>query len=247
MCLVVYAHNAVPGYRFVLAANRDEYHRRPTEALHWWLEEPQLLAGRDQQAGGTWLGVADDGRFACVLNGSGAAPSPDAPSRGQLVPRALRAVGSSDACRALARDGARYAGFHLLVGDVSHGDYLTNWGTGPSQVSLAPGCHVLDNTGLNRSVGRSQRAREGFNALCDVSRGALLELLGDTRVPGNHGGDPRPVFVRGSDFGTRCTTLLWAGEDGTITVIERRFDARGDATGETQETWRVHDPASADR
>ncbi|PSQ90568.1 MAG: hypothetical protein BRD57_06405 [Proteobacteria bacterium SW_6_67_9] len=137
MCLVVYAQDAVPGYRVVLAANRDEYHARPAQALHWWAHEPPLLAGRDQRAGGTWLGVRRDGRFACVLNGGGAAPSADAPSRGQLVPQVLAGADLMGARQRVEREGSRFAGFHLLAGELGAGHYITNTGDGAPSASMA--------------------------------------------------------------------------------------------------------------
>jgi len=134
-----------------------------------------LLAGRDQRAGGTWLGVRRDGRFACVLNGGGAAPSADAPSRGQLVPQVLAGADLMGARQRVEREGSRFAGFHLLAGELGAGHYITNTGDGAR--TLGVGCHVIDNTGLSPGAGRSRRARERFDGLRDVSRSALLALL----------------------------------------------------------------------
>jgi len=68
MCLILFAYRTHPGYRLILAANRDEFFARPTEALAFWSDEPGILAGRDLQAGGTWFGLSGDGRFAAVTN-----------------------------------------------------------------------------------------------------------------------------------------------------------------------------------
>ena len=85
MCLLVIAWQRLPATPLVLVGNRDELHARPTEAMAWWTE-PAMLAGRDRQAGGTWLAVAGDGRFAVVTNIAGSTPVADAPSRGLLIP-----------------------------------------------------------------------------------------------------------------------------------------------------------------
>jgi len=235
MCIVLYAQDTVPGYRVVLAANRDEFHARPTEPLHWWSGDTPILAGRDGRAGGTWLGVCRDARFACVLNAPAQAPRRDAPSRGALVPQVLAAADWHAACRRIAAAGADYGGFHLLCGDGERGWYGAN--TGADAAELGRGCHTVDNTGLNRSDGRSHRADRLFRELPDVSRASLLALLADEHPPIGVGGDTRPLFLRDSRFGTRCSTLLWVGESGRVDVIERRFDAHGGAIGEAHHAW----------
>src|SRR5687767_15118767 len=91
MCLIAFAHDAHPAYRLVLAANRDEFYDRPTAPAAWWKDAPQVLAGRDLRAGGTWMGVTRDGRFAAVTNFRESAPQrADALSRGDLVADFLR-------------------------------------------------------------------------------------------------------------------------------------------------------------
>src|SRR5579862_8798870 len=90
MCLILVAWRAHPDYPLVVAANRDEYHARPAAAASWW-PEPPILAGRDLTAGGTWLAVTRDARFAALTNfRDPARPPRDAPSRGCLVPATLR-------------------------------------------------------------------------------------------------------------------------------------------------------------
>ena len=87
MCLIAFAWQTSKHHRLTLIGNRDEFHRRPTRPLDWWddLNQPELLAGRDLEAGGTWLGVTRDGRFAAVTNirAPGAAKAPL--SRGRYV------------------------------------------------------------------------------------------------------------------------------------------------------------------
>src|SRR5205809_7435588 len=146
MCLAIVALNAHPHFAVVVAANRDEYHARPTTAAHWWADEgnTSILAGRDLEAGGTWLGVTREGRWAFVTNvREGGRHDPAAPSRGSLVPRVLR--DNRDPQTALASaiaDAAHYNGFNLMAGDVATACWGSNRGeqgsahiraAGPSQ------------------------------------------------------------------------------------------------------------------
>jgi uncharacterized protein with NRDE domain len=117
MCLILLAYGVHPAYGLVVAANRDEFYERPTEAARFWDDAPEVLAGRDLTRGGTWLGVTRGGRFAAVTNyRDPRALMPDAPSRGHLVADFLR--GSESPARYLARvaeAGARFNGFNLLA------------------------------------------------------------------------------------------------------------------------------------
>src|SRR5262245_59506988 len=86
MCLLLVAWKAEARFPLVLAANRDEMYERPTTPAHWWEDQPQILAGRYLQAGGTWLGVTKSGRFAALTNyREPGQHRPDARSRGALV------------------------------------------------------------------------------------------------------------------------------------------------------------------
>ena len=68
MCLIVFANNYHPNYKLILAANRDEFFKRPTEPAKFWNDHPELLAGKDLEAGGTWLGITKNGRFSAITN-----------------------------------------------------------------------------------------------------------------------------------------------------------------------------------
>jgi uncharacterized protein with NRDE domain len=121
MCLAVVALDAHPQYRIVIAANRDEFHARPAAPAHWWAGD--MLAGQDLVGGGAWFGVSRSGRWALVTNFREGIPrDPEAPSRGELITRAVRDRLPPLLCAAaIARDGARYHGFNLLIGDIAPG------------------------------------------------------------------------------------------------------------------------------
>src|SRR6185437_1170742 len=146
MCLLVLAWNTHPRYRLVVAANRDEYHDRPTAALGHWPAPDDILAGRDLRAGGTWLGIDRRRRFGIVTNFRDFVRAPpEAPSRGGLIPRYLsHAAGPSDYLGALEAEAPDYGGFNLLLADGESLWYASNR-TRPFARALSAGVHGLSN------------------------------------------------------------------------------------------------------
>ena len=242
MCLLVIAWQRLPATPLVLVGNRDELHARPTEAMAWWTE-PAMLAGRDLQAGGTWLAVAGDGRFAVVTNIAGSTPVADAPSRGLLIPGYLsRQQTPAKFLGELARNAQRYTPFCLLAGDRSSLCYYSS--REPAPRSLAAGVYGLGNFGLDTPEPKlvASRARlEQLVATHSVSIQSLLALMADaTPVPDAllpNRGRPRELerrlsapFVIGPEYGTRCTTALIASS-GELEIAEQSFAAGGSASG----------------
>lgn len=248
MCLLIAAYQAHPDYRLVLVGHRDEFHARPSAPLGWWSDDAQVLAGRDLQAGGTWLGVTRDGRLGVVTNvRAPGAIRPDAPSRGLLVTDFLRDHGPPQAFAArLAARAADYSGFNLLAYDGTALAYCSNR-PGPRQQQLPPGVYGLSNAQLDTPWPKLVRAREGvlaalrpgpvraeplFAALAD-RQPAADDQLPDTGIGPDLERLLSSPFVVSPDYGTRCTTLVLAGRDGTIRVEERRYGADGGTTGRT--------------
>src|SRR5690349_16886992 len=138
MCLIAFAVRAHPRYPLVVAANRDEWFERPTAPAHFWRDHPGLVAGRDLQEGGTWLGITRGGRFAALTNfrepGMNRA---GAPSRGKLVERFLASSVSAEVFLAgLADRASEYNGFNLLCGTVGEGlHYFSNRGGAPTRLA----------------------------------------------------------------------------------------------------------------
>ncbi|MEX1082244.1 MAG: NRDE family protein [Halofilum sp. (in: g-proteobacteria)] len=237
MCLVLLALDAHPDYPLIVAANRDERHGRPAQALHWWSEQPGIAGGRDLEAGGTWMAVRSDARFAALLNDPRFDAPPDAPSRGELVPAFLAA---EDAAGTVARVHAHvgdYAGFHFLGGGPSE-----VWVAGRSAdepTALSAGVHGLDNHGLDSGGARLERALAGFRGSLErrVGVAALFRMLGDDEQPGPGPGDARPVFITGETYGTRGSTVLLVDSDGVVQLTERRFDASGACQEERRLEW----------
>lgn len=237
MCLVLVAVDPLADFPIVVAANRDERHDRPADALDWWADHRGILAGRDRVAGGTWFGVGADGRFATVLNDHRFPPPVDAPSRGELVPAFLASDWPGRWLDELAAGRERYAGFHLLAGSEAGVRYCAR-ALGET-MPLSPGLHVIDNAGLDVDDPRGVRARDRIGPVLGRA-GALdgiLERLGDSGPPGYGTGDRRPIFIQDPVFGTRCSTVLRIDASGYATCRERRFDAEGSVIGESTASW----------
>lgn len=250
MCLLVIAWRTHPQYRLVVAANRDEFHDRPTASLAWWNDDPRILAGRDLRADGTWLGVTRAGRFGIITNFRDleSPPAPDAPSRGGLVPRFLAERGTTSAfLEQLGSEAGRLAGFSLLLGDADELHYYSNRGEARSR-SLSPGVYGLSNHALDTPWPKLVRTRQRFAQAIgngDPAAGELFDILGD-REPAPYESHPdtglppdweralSAPFVVHERYGTRCSTVVITDGSGRTAVHERRFDAKGAQTGATR-------------
>lgn len=252
MCLIVFAWKVHPDYPLVVAANRDEFRRRPAQAAHWWDDAPGVLAGRDLEAGGTWIGVTRQGRFAALTNRRDPARrAADAPSRGTLVLRALTdARAPVETLAELAADSGRYAGFNLLAGD---GDSLAVHDNDSGEVRpLAPGLYGLSNARLDTPWPKLTLARarlaEALAAMPDPEPVLALlrddipapdHLLPDTGVGLEAERRLSPIFLRDAHYGTRSSAMILFGADGRASLREWTWDARGEIVGETGQDFRV--------
>jgi uncharacterized protein with NRDE domain len=252
MCLLVLAWNAHARYRLVLAANRDEYHERPADALAKWPPPNDILAGRDQKAGGTWLGLDRARRFGVVTNFRELQrPRRSAPSRGRLIPEYLGTPQTPEAyLDRLETDAPGYSGFNLLVGDVDQLWYASNRMDRFAQ-PLRAGVHGLSNEFLDSPWPKLQRVRKAFETwLASEAEGGggdpvehLFSMLADpTPAPEGSPGTGLSAdwertlsspFVIHPTYGTRCSTILLIEPSGAVVMAERRFDPSGQAIGNT--------------
>jgi len=256
VCLALIALAAHPRLRLVIAANRDEFHARAAEPAHWW--SSGVLAGVDSVAGGTWFGVDQAGRWALVTNyREGVARDPSAPSRGELVTRALSDNTPPLVCAAaIAADGSRYHGFNLLLGQYVNAAYASNRASGA--ISLGAGIHGLSNHLLETpwpKVVRSKRLLAAWLASGDDALESLFELLGDRRqaepsaLPST-GVAPEwerllsSPFIVDPRYGTRCSTVLAIASDGYARFVERSFDTAGTLIGEAAFEFMLQAPAA---
>ena len=249
MCLIVLSLGQHPDYPLVLAANRDEFHARPTKEAHWWPDRPDVVGGRDLQAGGTWLALQNGGRFATVTNFRDAqAPSPKHRSRGHLVTGFLESDCSPIDYLATIDEDA-YAGFNLIVGTASELAYLSNREEGTRE--LAPGTYGLSNALLDGPWHKVESSRDKLSSLLatgQVNETGLMRLMDDRlRAPTSEVETGRLDYARAHaitapfivmpDYGTRCTTVVLADKDGNWHFTERRFNSTGEAIGESRFTF----------
>lgn len=252
MCLILVAWRVHPDYPLVVAANRDEFFARPAAEAAWWKDAKDVFAGRDLEAGGTWLGLARDGRFAGLTNFRDPPRNRnDAPSRGALVADFL--TGNESTAAALARlqaQGPRYNAFNLFVSD---GDSLGIYesASGSARI-LEPGIYALSNHLLDTpwpkvTAGKSRLAR-ALRALPDDT--PLRELLRDDR-PAPDAALPRTgvslawermlssAFIRAPGYGTRCSTVITRNRHGWMHVTESTWSDVGLESGRVVERFQV--------
>lgn len=252
MCLILLAHRAHPDYPLVVAANRDEWYSRPTAPAGFWPDAPDVFAGRDLEANGTWMGITRDGRFAALTNFRDPARNrPQAPSRGGLVRDFLTGDASPAAyLDALDAVADRFNGFSLLVGDRDALLYYSN--RGGERRAIEPGVHGLSNHLLDvpwpKVRDGKARLAERLNGGVDVD--GLLEVLGDARLAPD---DELPqtgvalewerrlsaLKIETPEYGTRASTVLLVAADGQVTFVERSFDHSGAANGTVRERFRI--------
>ena len=255
MCLILFAWNSHPDYSLVVAANRDEFYERDTEAVGWWPEHPHILAGRDRAdvlgSPGTWLGFTKTGKFAALTNVR--APSeknPDARTRGEL---SLMYLSGKDKPTEFIQSNSKrfqqYNGFNLLMADLSDpangemhwvsnrmmmGQSIRPRKVFPQQ-ALDPGVYGLSNAMLDTPWPKVNHRVAAFAQALAMDNGQLknadqyLKLLADT----HHGVSKEwekalsPAFIKTPAYGTRSSTILRVRKDGQFELVERRFDNSG--------------------
>lgn len=243
MCLIVFAWRPGTARPLIVAANRDEFHARPTHALAAWEDAPGVYAGRDLEAGGTWLGVGPQGRFAALTNIRDPRQPLGPRSRGELVAAYLRGeLGVEAYLDQVASRSGQYSGFNLLVGDGQQLGYLHAREAGPRL--LSSGVYGLSNAGLDTPWPKLVKARSGLEGLLDSDDPQrLLALLADAQ-PAPDSELPETgvglatekllssVFIASQNYGTRASTVLIVDGQGRRRMIERSFGPFGGHLGE---------------
>lgn len=243
MCIAYLAIGAHPGWPLFIAANRDEFHARPTTAAAPWPGHPDLLAGIDDIAGGTWLGVTREGRFGLLTNYRDMAYEPQAASRGALVADYLKARTPPDAYAGqVAAQGGRYNGFNLIVGDLKRAFYVGNRRGGGEALGLAPGRYVLSNHLLNTAWPKTQRLKKRLDdyPLDDLEKtlNPVFDILKDQTIADD---DALPStglslererllsspFIISPEYGTRCSTVVAIDKAGRGFFSEITYDPQG--------------------
>jgi uncharacterized protein with NRDE domain len=245
MCLLAVAYNPDCNTSLIVTSNRDEFYRRPTQPMHWWLET-DILAGRDQQAGGTWLGLSRNGRFAAVTNFRNiedfGAPPNKCSSRGELVPKFLSS--KKDAlswAESEFSNFSSFSGFNLLLYDGKNLVYLNNQG---DQIKvLESGVYALSNNRLDSAWPKVDYAREKLNETIlnkSIDRETLPELLKslssehrysqnllpETGLPKEMESILSSPFITSDNYGTRASTAIIISSNGRIHVAEQGYQKR---------------------
>ena len=240
MCLIFLALNHHPRYKLVVAANRDEFYQRKTAPASYWQDHPHILAGRDLEASGTWLGVTRHGKISLLTNFRDPKNiRPDAPTRGKLVSDFLQNGQHAEEYLTLLEPGAhRYNGFNLMAGTADELWYFSNYGTGKQK--LAHGFFGLSNHLLDTPWPKVVRGKdkigqlltqvtlepaELFHAMYDEGRAADGELP-DTGIGLERERALSSMFIKTSNYGSRCSTVVLVDHDNEVTFAERVYDLR---------------------
>jgi len=237
MCLILFAIDRHPQYRLVVAANRDEYYHRQTLPANFWPDKPSILAGRDVQQGGTWMGITTSGRFAALTNyRDPSRHKPQAPSRGHLVQKFLVSSTSPESfMQDLLDEGDRYNGFNLLAGTPENLYYFSN----REKVirHLESGYHGISNSLLDVPWPKVTRGIDGLTACLqqqEISHEDLFALMADRELADDSELPQTGVslemermlssiFIEMPGYGTRSTTILLVDRKNQVQFWERTF------------------------
>lgn len=246
MCVLFFAHRRHSRYPLVFAGNRDEGYDRPAAPAAWWTDAPHVLAGRDLEAGGTWLGVTTAGRWAVVTNVRDLTRLRDgARSRGDLVRGFLVGEETAEAFAQRTFDARdAYNPFNLIVGDADAVWYVSTHEDRPTE--LVPGLYGLSNSTLGVAWPKVERGLAAFERLLaeePLQPEPFLALLHDDTRPSDEALPDTGVglerermlsalFIASERYGTRASTVLLLDEGGGGRFVERTFGPGG-VEGET--------------
>ena len=256
MCLILFAVSAHPRYPLIVAANRDEAYTRASATAAFWQDYPDVYGGRDLEHGGTWLGISRRGRFAAITNfRQGLAQRQTAHSRGELTRDYLTGtLEPADYIQAVEGRAQAYSGFSLIVGGPRELWFFSNRGGSVQRVTA--GVHGLSNHLLDEPWPKVRRGIAELESLLDADEDALssrlMRLLGDRTPAPDHllpstGIAPEreralsASFIEGSAYGTRASTVVLVGSDGSVRFIERTFGPGGTLNSESEARFPVSD------
>lgn len=238
MCLIFLSLNAHPTYKLIVAANRDEFYNRKTQAAEFWKDHPEILGGRDLEASGTWMAMTKSGKISMLTNYRDPQNiDPNAPSRGKLVSDYLIENSSPDRyLHAIANNGKRYNGYNLIVGTSQELWYLSNYREGVSKIS--DGLHGLSNHLLDSPWPKVLRGNLKFkNTLTQsaITPEAFFEILYDeqlapdeqlpqTGLPLDRERALSSMFIKTPNYGSRCSTVVLVDHNDHVIFSERIYD-----------------------
>ena len=238
MCLIFLSFNDHPQYKLMVVANRDEFYKRSTAAAHYWEDHPNVLGGRDQEAGGTWMGIHRNGRFSLVTNYRDLSHiKPVAPSRGHLVSDFLTGTEDTQAYMQRLEDVKdQYNGFNLIAGTPDELLYSSNYRNGVMKIE--PGVYGLSNHLFNTPWPKVKKGLDKMSVLMresSIDTKRILDAMYDDAVAPD---DELPdtgiglekerslssMFIKMSGYGTRNTTLVTIDRSDKVLFIEQVYD-----------------------
>ncbi|KAJ4702294.1 transport and Golgi organization 2-like [Melia azedarach] len=249
MCIAAFVWQAHPLYPLLLLQNRDEYHQRPSKPVAWW-DGSEILGGRDELAGGTWLACSRTGRVAFLTNVLELHTLPEAKSRGDLPVLFLETTKSPmEFAEELVTEAHQYNGFNLILADLSSKKmvYVSNRPKGePVTIQeVSPGIHVLSNAKLDSPWHKAQRLGLNFKQWLgkhgegEITVKEMVEKLmrdsvkaDKSRLPGICSLDWEfnlsSIFVEVDTplgrYGTRSTAALTVEEGGKVSFYEKYLE-----------------------
>ena len=253
MCLITFAYKAHPKYKFILAANRDEFYARPTSTVDWWKDYPQILGGRDLQAMGTWMAINENGRLAAVTNFRDLKNiKSDARSRGDLPVNFLVDNQSSETyATEVYKSGSDFNGFNLLV----LADELAHVSNYDDKINiLEEGVYGLSNALLDTPWPKVVRAKEAFSNMIerDFAPEDLIEIMQDEQTAPDEdlpetGLDYArekalsAMCIRTPDYGTCCSTAITIDHDGHVAFMEKSYPVGDRKEGKISYEFTIQD------
>lgn len=251
MCIAYLSIKKHPEWPLFIAANRDEFHQRKALAAAPWENNPGIIAGIDGEAGGTWLGINKNGRFALLTNYRDIhSIIPDAPSRGYLVSEYLQGDTTAlDYASAILTKAAQYNAFNLVVGSPDKSVYISNRGHQTEPAELQPGSHVLSNHLMDTPWPKAERLRKALDSIeLDFLPDQLpdiFDILRDnTRAPDNDLPNTglslererllSSPFIVSPDYGTRCSTIIAVHKSGQSLFSEMTYNSMGQAVSQNK-------------
>ncbi len=227
-----------PSYKLILASNRDEYYSRPSSPAEPWGDRPDILAGRDKKADGTWLGITRTGRLGALTNYRDPSSMREgAPSRGDLVDRFLRGdMQPLEYIQGLMPQSENYNGFNLIVGEKERLYWYSNRASGFRM--LTPGIYGLSNHLLDTPWPKVVRGKKALERLLSETHepkpSAFFEILRDRKVPDDNQLPDTgvgiqwermlsPLFILSPNYGTRASTLLLIDQQDRVLFMEKNF------------------------
>lgn len=238
MCLILISKDVHPEYKLIVAANRDEFYNRRTKKAHFWSDNQEILAGMDLEAGGTWLGVNKFGKIAMLTNYRDISNiKNNAPSRGALVADYLKNDKSArEYLNSINGKAKIFNGFNLIAGNIDSLYYLSNYSD--SLIKLGRGNHGLSNHLLNTPWYKVEKGKEKLDKLVsgkDINKEDLFSLLYDdikapvdslpkTGLPRDKEHDISSMFIKTTDYGSRCSTLVMVDRQNNLHFVERTYN-----------------------